>query len=71
MSIPVLDANAWQTTLASSVDALRHMANYTLPSALDRRLLDLGERKETLTSDERDELLAWVEFTQDLSLKKL
>lgn len=42
-----------------------------MPPALDRRLLDLGERKETLTPDERAELLAWVAFTKERSAEKL
>jgi hypothetical protein len=47
------------------------MAAYTMPAAFDRRMLDLGERKESLTPAERDELLAWVEFTQARSAEKL
>jgi len=47
------------------------VAGYTLPPALDRRILDLGERKEALSPDERDELTAWVEFTQQRSIDRL
>jgi hypothetical protein len=61
---------ARRAALASSVAALRHLAAYTLPSELDRRVLDLGERKETLTTEERAELLAWVVFTQQRSAEK-
>ena len=57
--------------LASSAAALRRVAAYALPPALDRRLLDLGERKDALTPDERAELLAWVAFTQQRSAEKL
>ena len=42
----------------ASTTALRRVAAYKLPPALDRRLLELGERKASLTSDEREELLA-------------
>jgi hypothetical protein len=42
-----------------------------LPAELDRRLLDLGERQDALTADERAELLAWVAFTQQRSADKL
>jgi hypothetical protein len=47
------------------------MAGYALSPAFDRRLLDLGERKDSLTPDERAELLAWVAFTQERSAEKL
>ncbi len=61
----------WRTALLSSVAALRRVANYTLPPELDRRGLELGERKDALTADERAELLAWVAFTQQRSAEKL
>lgn len=61
---------AWREALASSAAALRKAAGYTLPPELDRRVLELGERKETLTADERAELMAWVEFAQQRSIEK-
>ncbi len=54
----------------TSVSALRRMAGYVLPTELDRRILDLGERKEELSEDEHAELLAWVQFTQERSVEK-
>ncbi|HEV3438056.1 MAG TPA: hypothetical protein VG122_11895, partial [Gemmata sp.] len=71
MSVPTPDSPPWQAALAYSAGALRRVANYTLPLALDRRILELGERKETLNPDERDELMAWVTFTQERSVEKL
>lgn len=62
---------AWRAALASSAAALRRVAGYTLPPELDRRILDLGERKEALTPEERAEFLAWVAFTQARSVEKL
>lgn len=62
---------AWQVALTSSVAALRRIADYALPPELDRRVLELGERKETLAPDERAELLAWIAFTQQRSAEKL
>lgn len=59
-----------QQILSTSTAALRRVAAYTLPSVFDRRILDLGERKESLTEEEREELLAWVQFTQDRSIEK-
>ncbi len=56
---------------AAALDTLRRVAGYTLPPALDRRILDLGERKESLSPEERDELTAWVEFTQQRSIDRL
>jgi hypothetical protein len=71
MTPPVAAEPAWQSALASSVNALRRLAGYALPPALDRRILDLAERKESLTPDERVELLEWVTFTQQRSVEKL
>ena len=71
MAAPAPAEPAWQTALSSSAAALRRLADYTLPPPLDRRILDLGERKEMLTPDERAELLAWVAFTQQRSVEKL
>jgi hypothetical protein len=71
MSAPVPTDPAWQAALSSSASALRKLAGYTLPPELDRRILDLGERKEELTNDERAELHAWVAFTQARSIEKL
>ncbi len=70
MSAPVTTGPDWQAALAASADALRRVASYTLPPALDDRLLDLGERKDALTPAERAELLAWVAFTQERSAEK-
>jgi hypothetical protein len=61
----------WRAALASSVSTHRRVAAYTLPQALNARMLHLGERKESLTPAERDELLALVAFTQDRSIEKL
>lgn len=58
-------------TWTAALTTLRRVAGYTLPPALDRRILDLGERKEALSPDERDELTAWVEFTQQRSIDRL
>ena len=57
--------------LRSCVEALRPVANYKLPSALDQRMLDLGEHKEFLEPAEHEQLLALVEFAQDRTLEKL
>ncbi len=56
--------------LVQSVVSLRRLANYSLPAELDRRMLALSERKEQLSNDERDELHAWVQFSQQRSIEK-
>lgn len=71
MSVPTVAPPGWEIALASSAAALRRVSGYTLPAALDDRILDLGERKESLTESERAELLAWVSFTQERSVEKL
>ncbi len=71
MSATATAEPARRAAFATSSSALRRMAAYHLPPALDRRLLELSERKEALTLDERAELLAWVAFTQQQSLDKL
>ena len=71
MATPAVTEPAWEAALTASTAALRHLANYSLPAALDRRILDLGERKESLAPAERDELFAWVAFTQQRSAEKL
>ena len=60
-----------RAAVAKSVATHRRVAAYTLPPALDARLLDLGERKDQLTPAEREELLALVAFTQARSVEKL
>src|SRR5688572_29677126 len=61
----------WHAVLAASASAHRRIAGYSLPPALDQRILDLGERKEFLSADEHAELLAWVRFTQERTVEKL
>jgi hypothetical protein len=59
-----------QAALVQSVATLTRLAKYQLPAELDQRILDLSERKEELSNDERSELLAWVQFTQERSIEK-
>jgi hypothetical protein len=60
-----------QSALRHGVHALKRVANYVLPAALDRRLKELGENKEYLGAAEHEELLALVTFTQERTLEKL
>ena len=60
-----------EDVLRDCIRALRPVADYELEPALDRRLSDLGERKEFLTPVEHAELLDLVAFARHRSLEKL
>lgn len=60
-----------QAALRLGVDALKRVAGYALPAALNRRLQQLGENKEYLAEADHEELLALVTFTQQRTLEKL
>lgn len=59
-----------RATLEASAAALRRVAGYALDPAVDRRILELGERKEFLSPAEHQELMAWVAFTEQRSVEK-
>lgn len=60
-----------QSAVQACVIALKGFVNYDLTPSLDRRMRDLGERKGELTSEEREELLALVDFSQKRTIEKL
>ncbi len=66
-----VDTKRLQCAFQTCERALRRVADSQLDLALNRRLLDLGERKEWLSEAEHDELLALVAFSQQRSLEKL
>lgn len=68
MSASTIDV---RDAVVASALALKRAASYSLPKVLDRRILELGERKESLTAEERAELEEWVEFTQQRSIDRL
>jgi hypothetical protein len=47
------------------------MAEYELDDAVNRRMQQLGERKEFLNEDEYAELMSLVEFTERRTREKL
>jgi hypothetical protein len=47
------------------------MAEYELDPILSQRMHDLGERKEYLSQEEHDELLALVDFSHKRTIEKL
>jgi hypothetical protein len=57
--------------LETCVGALNKLATYRLEPSLQRRLDDLGARKEFLNTTEHDELLALVDFTQHRTIEAL
>lgn len=71
MSAITLDQPDRAGALCSCRAALRRIAGYTLDPALDRRLLELGERKDLLGEGERAELMALVAFTQQRTVERL
>ena len=66
-TVSVADDNLWDCARA-----LRPVADYQLEPALDdRRLRDLGERKEFLSPEEHAELIDLVAFSRKRSIEKL
>jgi hypothetical protein len=60
-----------EAVLRECVAALRKVAGYRLPPALDERLLWLSEHKSDLSQAERGELAALVELAEERSVDKL
>jgi hypothetical protein len=61
----------FQRAIQACVVALRRMAGYEIDPSLDRRMQELGERKEFLSQEERLELLALVDFAHKRTIEKL
>lgn len=61
----------FQSAIEACAVALRRMADYELNPTLSQRMHELGERKEHLSPDEHEELLALVDFTQKRTVEKL
>jgi hypothetical protein len=59
------------TALDLCIRSLRVLAQYELDEPLQRRLSDLGERKEFLDSAEHEELVSLVSFTEKRTEEKL
>jgi hypothetical protein len=60
-----------QQAVHTGMAALRQVEEHALPPALDRLMRELGERKESLTAEEHELLLALVGFTEQRSIEKL
>ena len=61
----------FQSAIQACAVALHRMADYELDPPLQRRIHELGERKEFLTSAEHEELLALVDFVHKRTIEKL
>ena len=59
------------SALEACVGTLSKIAGYRLEASLQRRLDDLGGRKEFLGPAEHEELLALVEFSQHRTVESL
>ena len=57
--------------LKACEDALRQVAEYQLPRALQRKLQRMLEQKESLSAAEHQQLLTLVEAVQERSLQKV
>ena len=61
----------FQSAIQACAVALHRMADYELDPPLQRRIHELGERKEFLTAAEHEELLALVDFVHKRTIEKL
>ena len=70
MTVSVDDPQFLSAIQACAV-ALRRLAEYELVPSLQSRLHALGERKEFLSQEEHEELLALVDFSHQRTIEKL
>lgn len=61
----------FQRAIQACTVALRLMAHYELEPSLHRCVQSLGERKEFLSQEEHEELLALVDFAHKRTIEKL
>ena len=67
----VRTSSARRKALKGCKAALRQVAEYQLPQALQRKLQRMLERKESLSAAEHQQLLTLVEAVQERSLQKV
>ena len=61
----------FQSAIQACAVALHRVADYDLDPSLQRRIHELSERKEFLSSAEHEELLALVDFVHKRTIEKL
>ena len=71
VALAVKSEPKFASALGLCVGALRRIAEYELDPAINRRLRDLGERKEWLGDEEHDELMSLVAFGEQRTIDKL
>jgi len=71
VSVVVESEPEFRQALDLCVGALHRLADYELDPAVNRRMQELGERKEWLDEGEHEELLSLVAFSEKRSLEKL
>ena len=71
VAVAVQSEPKFASALGQCVKALRRIAEYELDPAINRRLRDLGERKEWLGEEEHEELLSLVAFGEKRTIEKL
>ena len=70
-SIAATNGPTIDSVLNECAAALQQVAAHRQPPALDRRLLWFSENKESLTQQEREELLALVDLAEERTVEKL
>jgi len=71
MASGTTDSGETISVLRDCISALEGIATYRLPDPVDQRLLWLSENKESLSAQERDELLALAEFAEQRTVEKV
>jgi len=71
VAVAVESEPEFRQALGLCVGALHRLANYELDPAMNRRMRDLGERKERLNEGEHEELISLVAFSEKRSIEKL
>ena len=61
----------FEAALGKGLKALHHVAGYELEEGIQKRMHDLGERKEFLSEAEHAELMALVGFVEQRQIEKL
>ena len=67
----IKSAPQFETALNLCVDTLRRIAGYEIDPSMNRRMRELGERKEFLDECEHDELMMLVGFSEQRTSEKL
>lgn len=67
----IAESPEFEAALGKGLRALHHVAAYELEEGIQKRMLELGERKENLSESEYEELTALVKFAEQRQIEKL